>query len=230
MQIYTKVPQPSFEKNAFEYSAWKGNRAVCGIDEVGRGCLAGPVVTAAVMLPIGQAPGFLKDSKIMTLKEREKAAIWIKNNCRYSIGIAHNRLVDQHNIYQATLIAMKKAALHIITVCPQKPHALLIDAMPLSLHDTAYQDIPIHHFIQGESKSSSIAAASILAKVYRDNLMHAYADIFPSYFLQEHKGYCTKKHQEAIKKELPSIIHRLSFLTKIVTLKDEKHGDQKSLC
>ena len=159
------------KKNQFETDAWAQNRVVCGIDEVGRGCLAGPLVTAAVILPPHKLSPLLKDSKVLTEAERLKAFAWINKYCWYGVGIVHNRIVDKHNIWHATLIAMKRALLHALSACPQTPQAILIDAMPLELSDTSYNGIPVHYFPQGERKSSSIAAASIVAKVKRDAMM-----------------------------------------------------------
>src|SRR5579863_9600369 len=102
----------NIKKNSFELAAWNDQRFVIGVDEVGRGCLAGPLVAAAVILPLNKAHSMLKDSKIMTPIERLKAFKWIKKHCWYGIGIVHNRIIDKHNIWQATIIAMKKALIH----------------------------------------------------------------------------------------------------------------------
>lgn len=200
-----------FRKNYFESESWQRNQVVCGIDEVGRGCLAGPLVTAAVILPLGKTPSFLKDSKVMAPEERLKASIWIKKHCFYSYGIVHHRIIDTHNIWHATLIAMKKALLHLLAYSP-RPEAVLVDAMPLQLIDTSYNDIPVHYFPQGERRSSSIAAASIIAKVKRDALMEVYSQIVPGYLFEQHKGYATQKHRESLEIRRHSIIHRKTFL------------------
>ena len=143
-----KKQKLNFSKNFYENSAWEAQKLVCGIDEVGRGCLAGPVVTAAVILPSGTSYRLLKDSKLMSEAERLQAYKWITLKCRYSIGITHNRLIDQHNIWQATRIAMKKALINLLASGPL-PAAILIDAMPLELDDTGYRNIPIYSFTQG---------------------------------------------------------------------------------
>ncbi len=199
-------------KNYYEKNAWIEKKVVCGIDEVGRGCLCGPVVTAAVILPPGKLHPLLKDSKILPESDRLKAYAWITKHCWYGFGFAHHRIIDQHNIWQATLIAMKKAMLHAIAQSPQMPVAILTDAMPLKLFDTSYATIPVYFFPKGESKSSSIAAASIIAKVKRDAIMDKFAPLLPGYHLEEHKGYCTLKHRLAVQKQSYSIIHRRSFL------------------
>jgi len=202
---------------------------VVGIDEVGRGCLAGPVVAAAVILPLHKDSRHLKDSKLMTHEKRLKAYNWISKRCHIGIGIVHNRIIDQHNIWQATLIAMKKALVHLLAVSPQKPSAILIDAMPLNLSDTSYKDIPVHYFPKGERKSSSIAAASIVAKVTRDKMMDLFDQIIPGYKLCENKGYATKAHRTAIKDTNHSIIHRMSFLGKTLSREDDLQEQQSLL-
>ena len=219
----------SFKKNYFENAAWDEGSVVCGIDEVGRGCLAGPLVTAAVILPSRTRYRLLKDSKKLSESDRNKAYKWIIKNCRIGIGITHNRIIDHHNIWQATLIAMKKALIHVLAPFPaHTPSKILIDAMPLKIDDTSYKNIPIVHFPKGEEKSISIAAASIVAKVTRDRLMGDMDTLFPGYYLAEHKGYCTEKHQKAILAHGHSIIHRTSFLRKLYENKDK--NEQKTIC
>jgi len=225
IQIDTK--NSHFRKNAYESAAWEQLSVVCGIDEVGRGCLAGPLVTGAVILPIGCRFRGLKDSKMMTERERERVYRWIVKNCHCAVGIVSHSQIDQHNIWNATLIGMKRAALNLLAVAPQQPSAFLIDAMPLKLTDTDYKDIPVFHFYKGESKSTSIAAASILAKVTRDRLMGKLEAVFPGYGLAKHKGYSTKAHKAAVLAEGHSIIHRVSFLGK--TLAMEKNDKQQTL-
>jgi ribonuclease HII len=230
--IITQTRQKvNFKKNQFEYAHWEAQEIVCGIDEVGRGCLAGPVVTAAVILPPHKIHRLLKDSKLMTSEERQTAYHWIAKNCSYSIGIAHHRIIDQHNIWQATLIAMKKGLLNLLATIPQLPAAILVDAMPLSLADTHYKAIPVHYFPFGERKSSSIAAASIVAKVTRDALMALMDPLFPGYQFAKHKGYGTKDHKKAIGELNHSIIHRLEYLENALLpdIKDE-YEQQQTLC
>lgn len=218
----------SFIKNSFEHAAWSGQTLVCGIDEVGRGCLAGPLITAAVILPINTTYRNLKDSKAMTESERLVAYKWITRSCWYGYGIIHHRGINEENIYQATLIAMKRALLNALSTCPHTPTAILVDAMPLTLLDTSFKAIPVHSFIKGESRSSSIAAASIIAKVKRDALMQKYEQLFPGYYLAEHKGYATQKHTSALIERPHSIIHRTSFLSNVLAKKDayDKSGQQ----
>ncbi len=202
----------SFKKNYFEQKAWAAGQVICGIDEVGRGCLAGPLVTAAVILPLGKVSPLLKDSKTMTADQREEAFAWIDTHCIYSIGIVHHRLIDQKNIWYATLTAMKKAVIHLLATTQLIPAHIVIDAMPLSLADTCYAHIPVSYFTQAERKSSSIAAASIVAKVKRDVLMTRFDTIFPGYNLAGHKGYSTPDHKKIVQEKNSLIIHRTSFL------------------
>lgn len=219
------------KKNQFEKEFWGQNRLVCGIDEVGRGCLAGPLVTAAVILPLNKTNPLLKDSKILTHAQRLKALSWIQKHCWYGIGVVHHRLIDHHNIYQATLISMKRALLHAFMNCPEQPAAILIDAMPLDLSDTSYREIPVHYFPKAEKKSSSIAAASIVAKVKRDAIMSNFESIFPGFYFSEHKGYSTQKHMDSLKTQRPSLIHRNSFLRNTTSLDESKRDEeQQSFC
>ena len=218
---YSEMPT---HKNELEHASWATGNYVCGIDEVGRGCLAGPLVTAAVILPLNKTSRLLVDSKLLTEEERHKGALWIAKKCWYAYGIVDNRTIDRYNIYHATLIAMKKALIHLLATSP-RPSAILIDAMPLKLEGTSYADISVHYFPEGERKSSSIAAASIIAKVKRDELMGKFNDIFPGFHFDEHKGYSTQKHKDSLKEFAPLIIHRQSFLHKISTVDDQNEFD-----
>lgn len=220
----------NIKKNSFEFDAWQQQNLVVGIDEVGRGCFAGPVVAAAVILPFNKANRTLKDSKIMTAEERNKAYEWIKNYCTYGIGIVDHRTIDQCNIWQSTLIAMKKALIHALETTSDRPSAILVDAMPLDLSDTLFHDIPVYYFPKGETKSSSIAAASIVAKVTRDAMMELYDVAIPGYGLTRNKGYGTAAHTTAIRNHHYSFIHRVSFLTKLLQKQqNELHDIQRSL-
>ena len=220
--------QENVKKNHFETLEWAKNGLVCGIDEVGRGCLAGPLVTAAVILPPFKTHPLLKDSKLMTPEERLKAYSWIVKHCWFSYGIVHNRMIDQHNIWQATLIAMKKALIGLLAQAP-KPNAILVDAMPLNIQDTPYHAIPVYYFPFGERKSSSIAAASIIAKVTRDQLMNQYDQLFPGFQFAQHKGYATAQHRELLAQKSQLINHRKSFL-KNITVKSEIELQSSIFC
>ncbi len=210
-------------KNFFEETAWKKSLYVCGIDEVGRGCLAGPLVTSAVILPQNIKHKLLKDSKTLSKEQRELAYEWITKNCFYSVAISSHKIIDTLNIYNATLQTMKKALLQLLHTVPfkqEKIKSVLIDAMPLSLNNAySSKNLEFHYFNYGETISSSIAAASIVAKVERDRLITKMAPLFPNFDLQEHKGYGTKKHLNVLDCHGPTIIHRKTFIYKI--LKDK---------
>ncbi|MFA5306204.1 MAG: ribonuclease HII [Candidatus Babeliales bacterium] len=226
-------PNVKLTKNFFEKMAWADEHFVCGIDEVGRGCLAGPLVVCAAIVPINTTYRLLKDSKILTEAQRNEAFEWITQHGIWAIGCASPQVIDTINIYQATLFAMKKAYLHLITKLPfphEKLRFVLVDAMPLKLDpETTHQALEIHHFNYGEKYSSSIAAASIVAKVTRDRLMERIHHSFPAFGFNQHKGYATKQHIEAVHVHGPSLIHRKSFLTNLLAPKDSEAAGQTTL-
>ncbi len=221
-----QIPQKMY-KNLFEKDAWASNLLVCGIDEVGRGCLAGPVVTGAVILPPNTTYRLLRDSKEMSEKDRNQAFSWICKHATYATATMSWQQIDRLNIYQATKRAMKQAAIGAISQVsdPNMVKYVVIDAMPLTL--PGYASIQCHDFIKGEKYSSSIAAASIVAKVLRDRLMATMATSFPSYGLARSKGYGTKEHLVGLDSAGSSIIHRQSFLRKISLPK--RAGEQQGL-
>lgn len=189
----------------FENQVWEeGYRFVVGIDEVGRGPLAGPVVAASCFIPKGVFFEGLNDSKKLTPKKREKLfdSIVSQKGVAYGIGVIDESIIDDINIYQATLCAMKQA----IDKMPIKPDYLLIDGL-------AFTDYPIASLkiIKGDAKSQSIAAASVLAKVIRDEMMRKYHKQWPLYGFDKHKGYGTAKHLAALAAYGPAPIHRKSF-------------------
>ena len=170
----------------------EGITLIEGVDEVGRGPLVGPVVAAAVILPKGYYNVYIKDSKKLSEKKRnELFDIIMRDAISVSIGIKDNTVIDKENIYQATKLAMYDA----INNLKVKPEYILIDAM--KLEDLS---IPSKSIIKGDAKSESIAAASIIAKVTRDNMMYELDKKFPEYGFKNHKGYPTKAHLDAIKK------------------------------
>ena len=171
----------------------QGINYIGGVDEVGRGPLVGPVVAACCVLPKDFVLEGLTDSKKITQKKRNVYFDYIKDNCIcYGIGIVEPEIIDEVNIYQATKIAMKQAISKVEEQIDLEH--VLIDAMPLDL------DIPTTSIIKGDSKSISIAAASVLAKVTRDSMMYELDKKYPQYGYASHKGYPTKKHLEAIHK------------------------------
>jgi len=180
----------------------EGINLIAGVDEAGRGPLAGPVVAACVILPKGLTIKGLNDSKKITPKKREEYyQIINKKALGIGIGIINAKKIDKVNIYQATILAMQEA----IAKCRVKPEHLLIDAMKLDL------DIPSTSIIHGDEISLSIAAASIIAKVTRDSIMIEMDKSHPEYGFKTHKGYATKKHLANIKQYGITSEHRLSF-------------------
>jgi len=180
-----------------------GYQWIAGVDEAGRGPLAGPVVAAAVIMPQGVTYPGIKDSKQMTEKAREKSFCLIhKEAVAVGVGVVSEKVIDDINILQASLRAMKKA----ISCLTPAPHLCLVDGphgIPMSL--------PQKCLIHGDSLSQSISAASIVAKVYRDRLMCAYHEQFPHYGFSENKGYATPRHQASLKRHGPCPIHRTTF-------------------
>jgi len=183
---------------------YKDYNYICGIDEAGRGPFAGPVIAAAVILPRDCDILYINDSKQLTAKKREELYDEIlKNAVSYGIGSVPPDEIDEINILQATYEAMRKA----IGNMKIKPDLLLIDAV--TIPGITIPQVPI---VKGDSKSISIAAASILAKVTRDRLMIAYDKVFPGYGFVQNKGYGSKQHIEALKRLGPTPIHRKSFI------------------
>jgi ribonuclease HII len=215
-----------------ETIAWKNNEIICGIDEAGRGCMAGPVVIAAAILHPNTQHPLLIDSKKLKSAQLTTMFTWLQSRCWYTISVASSRIIDRDNIYQATATQMKQVAIQAVHCAPRSPSHIVVDAMPLKLSGAAYQNITIDSFIKGESRSISIAAASILAKVTRDQIMYRLSTTFPAYTLHQHKGYCTKLHQNQVIAHQPSIIHRTSYLSWMYqnTVKDIKHGQQSIFC
>lgn len=182
---------------------------VAGIDEAGRGPLAGPVVAAAVILPKDIFLPFLNDSKKVTEKRRDVLFDEIKQNAiAYGIGIASNTLIDEINILQATYEAMREA----VNALEKTPDILLVDAVHIP--DINIKQVGI---VKGDAKSVNIAAASILAKVTRDRLMAEYDKIYPEYGFASNKGYGTATHIAALKEIGPCAIHRKSFIGNFVS-------------
>ena len=180
----------------------KGITLIAGIDEVGRGPLVGPVVACSVILPVNYKLEGLTDSKKLSEKKREEFYnILVKDAISYGIGIIDNNKIDEVNIYEATKLAMLDA----IKNMKVKPEYLLIDAMRLNT------DIPSNSIIKGDSKSLSIAAASVIAKVERDRMMLELDKKYPYYDFKNNKGYPTKKHIEAIKEHGITSLHRKTY-------------------
>ena len=193
---------PSFELEEELYS--KGYTAVCGCDEAGRGPLLGPVVAAAVILPRGFIIEGLDDSKKLTERKREKLYdIIIENAIAYGIAEATPEEIDEYNILNASMLAMRRA----VEALGVKADFALIDG-----NCSRGFTIPTATVVKGDSKSYSIAAASILAKVTRDRGCIELDNLYPEYGIAKHKGYPTKDHMDIVRQIGPSPIHRRSFL------------------
>jgi ribonuclease HII len=186
--------KPFFNKDCIE----------AGLDEAGRGCLAGPVVAAAVILPKDYDNIELNDSKKIGKSERARLAEVIKKHAlAYAVGICCQKEIDEINILQASILAMHKS----VDLLTLKPEHLLVDGNRF----IPYLSIPHTCIIKGDGKYQNIAAASILAKTYRDSLMESYALEFPQYGWETNAGYPTIKHRAAIKKHGTTFLHRMTF-------------------
>jgi ribonuclease HII len=188
----------SYEREARE----RGFSRIAGVDEVGRGCLFGPVFAAAVILDPDRPVRALRDSKIIAAEEREKLAAHIKARAVcWALGGSDPFEIDQINIYQASRLAMRRA----VEALPMQPDFLLIDAIKV---DLPIEQLPL---IDGDARCRAIAAASILAKVHRDAVLARWHEVFPQYNLASNKGYSTPDHRRALRKHGPTLMHRFSF-------------------
>jgi len=194
-----------------ERALWReGARRVAGVDEVGRGPLAGPVVAAAVILPLrpsGEVSraswiGRLRDSKQLSAAQREALFPSITGHAEWAVGIVSPQVIDQINILQATRLAMRRA----VEGLEVAPDALIVDG-----REVVAGSVVQRSEIKADARCASVAAASIVAKVTRDRLMCELDEVFPGYGLAEHKGYATADHREALQRLGYSNLHRLSF-------------------
>ena len=200
----TEVDMFAYERSLRERGAW----LIGGMDEAGRGPLAGPVVAAAVIMPSDDPIEGVNDSKQLSEKKRERLYDEIiARAIDYKISAVSEKVIDEINILNAT----KRAMAECVEGFAINPHVVLVDAVKLSL------EVPTVSIIKGDALSYSIAAASILAKVYRDRLMLAYDEQYPEYGFARHKGYGTREHIEALRKYGPCPIHRHSFITHFIT-------------
>lgn len=192
----------------YEKKYYENYEYICGIDEAGRGPLAGPVVAGAVILPKGLKIPYLNDSKQLSPKRREELFdIIMEKALAVGVGAASPERIDEINILQATYEAMRQAVAELKV----KPQILLNDAVYIP-----GLNLPQEKIIKGDAKSLSIAAASVIAKVTRDRMMVAYDEIFPEYGFAKHKGYGAKAHIEKIQSIGPCPIHRRSFITHFI--------------
>ena len=190
-----------YKDNNFEY--------ICGIDEAGRGPLAGPVVVGAVVLPKDSFIEGVNDSKKLSEKKREKIFdIITEEAICYSVGIVDEKTIDEINILNATKLGVKRA----LEALKTKPDLLMLDA----LNNLDTLGIPYMSIIKGDAKNYSIAAASIIAKVTRDMIMREWDDVYPIYGFAKHKGYGTAEHIRIIKENGPCPIHRQSFIKNFI--------------
>ncbi len=191
----------------YETELWTTYRHVAGVDEAGRGPLAGPVVAAAVILPIGLTETLgINDSKLLSAAKREVLKTVIENNAvSIGIGVVEHHDIDRLNILQATYMAMRQA----VQALAPRPEYVLVDG-----NRDPQLGLPGQCIVKGDSLSLSIAAASIIAKVTRDKLMIQYAESYPDYGFERHKGYPTPEHIAGIRKLGLSPIHRRSFKAK----------------
>ena len=184
----------------------KGYQVICGVDEAGRGPLAGPVCAAAVILPPDlEIPGLNDSKKLSDKKRRELMPVIKEKALAYGIAFASHEEIDSINILQATFLAMERAICQLSI----KPDLALIDG-----NREKDFGIPVKSVVKGDSLSASIAAASVLAKVTRDDLMEALAAEYPNYGFEIHKGYGTKAHYAALEAYGPCSVHRMTFLKK----------------
>lgn len=207
-QIQRRLAKAEAAEQAFQHRLhyerpfWAQGERVAGIDEVGRGPLAGPVVTSAVILPQDFDIPLVNDSKQLTPKERERLYPLILAQAEaVSIGVGSPQLIDQINIYQATRVAMQRAVLGLGRV----PQQLIVDAMQIPVA------VPQTRLIKGDAKSASVAAASIVAKVYRDHLMATYDALYPGYGFAKNAGYGTAEHLAGLDERGVTPIHRKTF-------------------
>lgn len=185
-----------------------GLDVIIGVDEAGRGPLAGPVVAAAVALKTTRFKNRIDDSKKLTPLAREKAFFEIIKKSIFGVAIVDENIIDRINILQASVLAMEEAISYArkkIKSRKKRIHIIVDGNMNLDIN------LPFTSIIRGDSKSLSIASASILAKVIRDRIMNLYDSVYPQYKFKEHKGYPTKEHRAILKKIGPSPIHRKSF-------------------
>lgn len=214
-----KTKLDKFISDQYERAAWLKNSLVCGIDEAGRGCFAGPVVVAAAVLKPGSVHPLLKDSKILTQQQRNQAFFWIQENAWFVVCVGTVEEIENENILQTTKKKMVQAFINLVEqekFLQKTVGTLLIDAVPLIIpSDYLPHDLKIESFPFGESRSISIAAASIVAKVTRDSILQELHKLFPVYGFDEHMGYGTAKHCKVLMEKGSSIVHRLSFLKKL---------------
>lgn len=191
----------------------QGYNIIIGVDEVGRGPLAGPVVAGAVLLNTYRFKSRIDDSKKLSPELRETAFLEIIKKSVFGIGIVGEKVIDQVNIFQATRLAMEQAVNSVVERISAVPGAFKDQKIQVLVDGNIHLNIGVPHIpiIKGDAKSKSIASASILAKVVRDRIMQLYDRLYPQYGFCHHKGYSTKEHRNFIRQFGPCFIHRKSF-------------------
>ncbi len=193
-------------QNLFDFDRNFNLSAIAGVDEAGRGPLAGPVVAACCILPLDCMIDGINDSKKLSEAKREKLYCEITASAFFKVSVIPQEVIDEINILRAT----KRAMAECIENMPVKPELVLIDAVDVKV------SVPIKSIIKGDAQSYNIAAASIIAKVTRDRLMRDYDNLYPQYGFAKNKGYGTKEHIEALKKCGPCPLHRKSFIKNFI--------------
>lgn len=198
-----------FESNLYD----EGNKLICGIDEAGRGPLAGPVAVGAVVMKPDSMLEWVNDSKKVT--ERRREILYdriIEDSLAWSVQLVPETKIDEINILEATKYGLNLAIKDIINQLQKKPDIVIVDA----LREINTENIPYESIIKGDATCYSISCASILAKVTRDRLMRQWDEVYPQYGFAKNKGYGTKEHIEALKKYGPCMIHRKTFITHFI--------------
>ena len=193
-------------QNLFDFDRNFNLSSIAGVDEAGRGSLAGPVVAACCILPLDCMIDGINDSKKLSEPKREKLYCEITASAVFKVSVIPQEVIDEINILRAT----KRAMAECIENMPVKPELVLIDAVDVKV------SVPIKSIIKGDAQSYNIAAASIIAKVTRDRLMRDYDNLYPQYGFAKNKGYGTKEHIEALKKCGPCPLHRKSFIKNFI--------------
>ena len=196
-----------FESNLYD----EGNKLICGIDEAGRGPLAGPVAVGAVVMKPDSMLEWVNDSKKVTEREILYDRI-IEDSLAWSVQLVPETKIDEINILEATKYGLNLAIKDIINQLQKKPDIVIVDA----LREINTENIPYESIIKGDATCYSISCASILAKVTRDRLMRQWDEVYPQYGFAKNKGYGTKDHIEALKKYGPCMIHRKTFITHFI--------------
>ncbi len=206
-----RLPRQKDVARAHELYGWErrsreNHRYIAGVDEVGRGPMAGPVVAAAVILPASPEIAGIDDSKRLSAKKREALSAIILEEClAFGIGIRSARFVDEKGIVEATFSAMR-LAVAMLSLKGFRPDLVMVDGYPVR-----GLNLPQQAVVRGDSLSASIASASIVAKVVRDRMMQQYEELYPGYGFAGHKGYCSQSHRQLLLDKGPCPIHRHSF-------------------